>query len=155
VIEWLARQDPDWVAALAQVAAVAFAMVAIWVTVRTAKRDRRRADARAERDRAEALADERRRWEQSLLLRLAIALEAPGDSGTDVGKMRSGEMRAILYALGPTLLPATCDWVTGETPASQEAAIAVPETMIPEYGNRAKAEVAHALRYGLRRSPGP
>jgi hypothetical protein len=133
----------DLLAAWAQVAAAAFAILAVGVTVAVAITDRRRSDARAARDRAEAMAAERRRWETSLLLRLAVALE----SGNDL----NAEARAILFALGPTRLPAATFLHLGPA-GEQEAAIARPETMDHDW-DRARAEVAHALRHGLGSGP--
>jgi hypothetical protein len=124
--------------AVGQVAAAVLAIVAVCVTAWIAFVDRRRADRRAELDRQLAREAEERRWERDLLIRLSIALEA--SATTEEG-------RAAILALGPSRLPESCFLLLGDV-SEQVDALEKPSPGMIEW-DRARIEVAHALRDGL------
>jgi hypothetical protein len=132
--------------AIGQIAAAVLAIVAVCVTAYIAMVDRRRADRRAELDRQLAREAEERRWERELLIRLSVTLEASASSE---------EGRAVILALGPSRLPASCFPLLGDA-VEQADVLDVPPAGMSEW-DRARIEVAHALRDGLppRRVPAP
>jgi hypothetical protein len=125
----------------AQIAVPVFAVLAIMITTFTTISDRRRFDRNREDARADLQETEQKRFEQELLIRLAICLEAGND--------RVPEAKALILALGPSRLPQACELYLGS--ANQQEKAIMAGAQLENAWDRARAEVSRALRQGLPR----